>query len=78
MLADVWTWVRFPPAPFLYMQTTNPCRFFFALTIYQAMISCERFLNFFVDRRALFRIMVTSLEDYSRGLRGRVGNAVGV
>lgn len=26
----------------------------------------------------LFRIMDTSLEDYSRGLRGRVGNAVGV
>ena len=42
------------------------------------MISCERFLNFLLTGGALFRIMVTSLEDYSRGLRGRVGNAVGV
>ena len=46
--------------------------------IYQAMISCERFLNFLLTGGALFRIMDTSLEDYSRGLRGRVGNAVGV
>ena len=42
------------------------------------MISCERFLNFLLTEGALFRIMDTSLEDYSRGLRGRVGNAVGV
>ena len=42
------------------------------------MISCERFLYFLLTGGALFRIMDTSLEDYSRGLRGRVGNAVGV
>ena len=42
------------------------------------MISCEQFLNFLLTEGALFRIMDTSLEDYSRGLRGRVGNAVGV
>ena len=77
MLADVWTWVRLPPAPFLYMQTASLCRFCF-FKIYQPMISCERFLNFLLTGGALFRIMVTSLEDYSRGLRGRVGNAVGV
>ncbi len=46
--------------------------------IHQAMISCELFLNFLLTEGALFRIMDTSLEDYSRGLRGRVGNAVGV
>ena len=51
---------------------------FVSLKIYQAMISCERFLNFLLTGGALFRIMDTSLEDYSRGLRGRVGNAVGV
>ena len=56
----------------------KPLSFFVSLTIYQAMISCERFLNFLLTEGALFRIMVTSLEDYSRGLRGRVGNAVGV
>ena len=77
MLADVWTWVRLPPAPFVYMQTASLCRFCF-FKIYQPMISCERFLNFLLTEGALFRIMVTSLEDYSRGLRGRVGNAVGV
>ena len=77
MLADVWTWVRLPPAPFLYMQTASPCRFCF-FKIYQTMISCERFLNFLLTGGVLLRIMDTSLEDYSRGLRGRVGNAVGV
>ncbi len=51
---------------------------FYFFKIYQVMISCERFLNFLLTGGALFRIMDTSLEDYSRGLRGRVGNAVGV
>ena len=52
--------------------------FFYFFKIYQAMISCERSLNFLLTEVVLFRIMDTSLEDYSRGLRGRVGNAVGV
>ena len=56
----------------------KPLSFFVSLKIYQAMISCERFLNFLLTGGVLFRIMDTSLEDYSRGLRGRVGNAVGV
>ena len=51
---------------------------FYFFKIDQAMISCERSLNFLLTEVALFRIMDTSLEDYSRGLRGRVGNAVGV
>ena len=77
MLAGVWTWVRFPPAPF-YICKRQILVVFCFFKIYQAMISCERFLNFLLTGGVLFRIMDTSLEDYSRGLRGRVGNAVGV